>query len=447
MKFSHITILAILLSACNKYLDKPGDPTKRIPGTLADVEMMLDASKIIGPVCIGTDEFVVPPAITLTPDSRNYYLTWTPNDPVAPLTESIWQAPYGTVFNANLCLEVLAKIERNTSNEALYDRLKGSALFFRAAALTSVAWQFAKSYNESTSKNEPGIVLDLNSDPLEKLQRANIEDSYTQIIRDAEAAVQLLPMYSSHATRPSRLAAYGLLARVYLSMRKYDKVLQYCNSFLDQQAALIDYNNPALINPAIGYPLAPHRWGTEVILSIRAPIGISLTSFPKCVVDSNIYNAFSNNDIRKKAWFRPSLGYHVFKGSYLSSAPHSSICTPEIYLMRAECFARDNQVQKAMDDLNELLRHRCETASFVPLEASGKEEALALVLTERKKELLFLGLRWMDIKRLNEEGANISITRKLGDQTVLLSPHDPRFAMQLPQFLVNTYGYIQNPVE
>ncbi len=102
-----------------------------------------------------------------------------------------------------------------------------------------------------------------------------------------------------------------------------------------------------------------------------------------------------------------------------------------------------------MKDLNDLLITRWKSGTFIPLTASTKEEALNIILNERKKELLFRGLRWMDIKRLNEEGANISIVRKSPDHTKtgVLLPGSPRFAMQLPEDLVINFGYQQNPKE
>ena len=444
MKFLNIVLLLLLFSACNKYLDKPGDPTQKVPQTLEDVEMMLDKPVFLGSVPLSSDEYIMTLGPNPAPAMKNYYLTWLPNDPLIPLADTYWSVPYSAVFNANLCLEILEKIGRTEANGMLFDRLKGSAHFTRAAAMTALVWQFAKAYNETTAKSDPGIVLDLNSDPLEKLQRSSNEDSYRQIIQDAEKALELLPLRAVHSSRPSKLAANGLLARIYLSMRKYDKVQDNCNAYLEQQTALIDFNDGAMIDLSVAYTMAPHQWGPEVIFFMSTLPGFPLTSY---IVDTTLYAAYASNDIRKKAWFKPSQGYYAYLGSYLRVRPHSSICTPEMYIMRAECFARNNQIGKAMDDLNQLLKHRYETASFIPLTASGREEALELVLMERRKELLFYGLRWMDIKRLNEEGANISITRKLGDQTAVLPPRDPRFAMQLPSFLVETFGYIQNPAE
>lgn len=119
--------------------------------------------------------------------------------------------------------------------------------------------------------------------------------------------------------------------------------------------------------------------------------------------------------------------------------------TDEIYLIRAECYARNGDKTNALKDLNDLLITRFKTGTFVPFTASTPEEALNIILQERKKTLVLRGLRWIDIKRLNLEGRNISITRKVDGITYTLPPNDPRFAVPLHSILVGDYGYQQNP--
>jgi len=82
---------------------------------------------------------------------------------------------------------------------------------------------------------------------------------------------------------------------------------------------------------------------------------------------------------------------------------------------------------------------------FQPFTAASTGEALALVLKERRKELLFRGLRWMDIKRLNKEGAGINITRVVNGMRYTLEPGDPRFALPLPADVIDASGMPQNP--
>jgi hypothetical protein len=85
------------------------------------------------------------------------------------------------------------------------------------------------------------------------------------------------------------------------------------------------------------------------------------------------------------------------------------------------------------------------TGTFIPATAPDAATALALIITERRKELLFRGLRWMDIKRLNKEGANIILTRVVNNTTYKLMPNEKRYALPIPEYTISISGMPQNP--
>jgi hypothetical protein len=84
------------------------------------------------------------------------------------------------------------------------------------------------------------------------------------------------------------------------------------------------------------------------------------------------------------------------------------------------------------------------TGFFVPFTANNTSEALNLVLQERRKETPFRGLRWIDLRRLNNEGANITLTRKVKGQVYTLPPNDPRYVLPIPPDVINLTGIVQN---
>src|SRR5690606_30895101 len=110
-------------------------------------------------------------------------------------------------------------------------------------------------------------------------------------------------------------------------------------------------------------------------------------------------------DLRKTLYFQKNGDdSYSFKGSYDGSAAFFiGLATDELYLIRAECSARSGNVADAMKDLNHLLEMRIKKDVFVPLLASNSESALDIILLERKKELLFRGTRWSDLRRLNND--------------------------------------------
>jgi hypothetical protein len=51
----------------------------------------------------------------------------------------------------------------------------------------------------------------------------------------------------------------------------------------------------------------------------------------------------------------------------------------------------------------------------------------------------------MDIKRLNKEGRNIIVKRKIGSDRIELLPNDNRYAWPIPPDIIELSGMKQNP--
>ncbi|MBX2954429.1 MAG: RagB/SusD family nutrient uptake outer membrane protein, partial [Leadbetterella sp.] len=83
--------------------------------------------------------------------------------------------------------------------------------------------------------------------------------------------------------------------------------------------------------------------------------------------------------------------------------------------------------------------------TYVPYEFTEKDSALNIILTERRKELVFRGLRWPDLKRLNRDGANITLTRKVDGEMHTLPPNDPRYAIAIPEEVIELSDILPNP--
>jgi hypothetical protein len=98
-----------------------------------------------------------------------------------------------------------------------------------------------------------------------------------------------------------------------------------------------------------------------------------------------------------------------------------------------------------MNDLNTLLMTRWKTGTFVPYQAANADDALQQILTERKKELLFRGTRWADLRRLNKDSKfAMTLTRIINGVTYTLPPNDPRYAMPIPDNEISLSGIPQN---
>ena len=77
---------------------------------------------------------------------------------------------------------------------------------------------------------------------------------------------------------------------------------------------------------------------------------------------------------------------------------------------------------------------------------SGAYYPAITTFQERRKELIFRGLRWIDIKRLNLEGANIEQRRFLDGKEYILEPNSNRYALPLPDDIIRLTWMEQNPL-
>ena len=274
--------------------------------------------------------------------------------------------------------------------------------------------------------------------------RATTEQTYQQIITDLLQAVTLLPVTPTIKSRPGKPAAYGLLARVYMDLQEYAKAGAYADSCLQLYNRLMDYNT---LDAAADAPIA--RFNDEVIFE-AVSTNITPLSPAVCRIDTTLYNSYHINDLRKEVYFI-NTGYTSFKGDYRGRGSDNGnvfagIVTDEMYLVSAESYARAGNTAKAMEMLNGLLVKRWRTGTFVPLTAVDTNDALHKILTERRKELLFRGARWADLRRLKDDPQfSVTPVRVLDGQTFELLPNSPRYALQLPLSVIEMANMPQNP--
>ena len=353
-----------------------------------------------------------------------------------------WNLPYKQVFFANTVLDALTHIS-DSSDISKRNFIKGSALFVRAYAYFNVALLFASLPNAVPSTL--GIPLRLNADPNIRSTRASVADTYDQILHDLIDASRLLPVSLDHKrkNRPSRPATFGLLARVYLSMGDYVKAGEYADSCLKYYSVLIDYNS---LLGTVSNPFSVNQ--PEVIYQSNLLSTTTIFKSKNWYIDTSFYRSYHLDDLRKDVFFRQDAitRYPVQQYSYSGNQSlFSGIATDEIYLIRAEAYAKNGNPQAALKDLDTLLQKRWKTGSLPMLSATTANEALELVRAERRRELVFRGLRWIDIRRYNRESPGAPLTRFTTDKVFKLPPNDPRFVLLIPPDVIELSGIKQNP--
>lgn len=448
-------LLLFFLSCSKEKLEiKPSSSTV-VPTTLTDFQALLDNTDIMNAGFAGLGEI----------SSDNIFLTTTNYIALTSIQEKNayiwnkaifegessfeWARNYRCAFYTNVIFEGLNKIPVTASNKNQIEYITGQALFFRAFVFSQIADLYAKQYDKNTvNTSDLGIPLRLTAEVNSKTNRSTLQETYDKIIGDLTLAKSLLqdkavPQYPLNKTRPGVLAVNALLARIYLIMGNYDSAFDSADSYLQANSTLIDFNTLSLTS---SFPFS--RFNVEDTFHCTlSNLGALFQS--RASIDPTLIMQYDNNDLRKLLYFKSNNdGTNSFKGSYdgTGNPLFGGLATDEVLLIRAECFARKGNSTLALKDLNMLLTNRFKTGTYSAKANLSANESLIEILKERRKELVFRGTRWSDLRRLNLESQfRSTLTRTVNGQTYILQPNDSRYVFPIPDdVLYYNIGMPQN---
>jgi hypothetical protein len=283
---------------------------------------------------------------------------------------------------------------------------------------------FSKPYDAATANTDLGIPNLTEADvTLTEFKRLTQKENYELIIKDLTEALPDLGVLV-HRRKISRLAAQFYLARIYMAMNNYTAARTILDDAFVERAkatvplALYDYNvvlNPTAVGTwfpvqfgivLTGYP--PAASNTEIIYDITGGIqdftgaaGNAVLLSPQTIalfdpLDKRP-NLYDNTELFGSVVFplgmRRQLGFFTPVGPGLA----------DLYLMRAECKARTNDLSGAVADI-EFVRAKRSGTPGIPTATAGNQQALVrYILDERVREFAATGLRWLDMRRLSKD--------------------------------------------
>ncbi len=439
--------LFMALVSCTDFLDEKPNAALSAPHTLEDLQAMLSNSNIFGkepmlPEVSTTDYYLEEESLqSLADEAHKRAYVWETQGLFQENLSNDWKTVYDLVYYCNTVLEGLEDIERDEKNAVVYDRIKGEALFFRGKSLLQAALLWVEAYDEELRESKLGLPLRMDTDFNKVSVRSTMGETYDAVISDLKSAAPLLPDYPHHLTRPSKAAAFGALSRTYMAMRKYEDALYYADEALAIRHELLDFN---VLDDQLSFPIPEYH--EEVVFSSFFQID-QILDHTRLLVSPELFALYSDDDRRRDILFSIAAdGKVTFKGRFAVGgyALFSGIATNELLLNRAECYARMENYEMARADLLRLLDKRYRPGYVPDIADDG---LLSVIMEERRKDLPFRGIRWMDIKRLNREGAGIVQRREAAGEQVSLSPNDLRYARPIPEFVVDISGMEQNPQE
>jgi tetratricopeptide repeat protein len=444
------TILAIcvvvMLTGCNDYLDiKPKG--EKIPTTVSDYETLLNYESVqkvsdTYPAYLTDDVFLPDVAEgTATPglnsvdqSIRNLYLFKKEVFGDAQ-DDGFWFASYNRIYYYNTVIDNIMNADGSDEQQKL--SIRAEALISRALEYLYLVNGYAKYYDVRTAESDPGVPLILDEDISKKnLVRASVKDVYAQIQSDLQTALPNLPMQAKgNAFRASKAAGYGVLAKMYLYMGNYTEALKAANAVLEMNNSLLDLKKYAVVKPqsSIGRTNVPQDIDNPENIYIKfAPYVYGLSS--KVFGSDELISLFSEDDMRLQVYFTKNFR-NIPTDKYVW-APYLranlAVSSPEIYLIAAECEAREGSIERAIALINKLRDNRIKNNTDIV--ATDRNDALQKVLEERRRELAMSGMvRYIDLKRLNQESQFAkTVTHVTGEGTFRLEPNSPLYVLPIP---------------
>ncbi|GIM49935.1 RagB/SusD family nutrient uptake outer membrane protein [Capnocytophaga stomatis] len=433
-KIFFLTVFAGVMVSCDKYLDiEPKGHV--IPNTIEDYDLLLNGIHTISNeevLALTADDYKMysygssVQIDTKNPDSQSFQLfSWGEFRFYSP-TQSVsaWNSPYSNIYTCNKIInEVMQAAPSLRYSETDKPQIQAEAYYNRALDYFYLVNIFAKAYSASASSDLAVPIVTVADATQTTFPRATVAEVYDFIISDLEKALKNLPTKSKAIVRPNMGSAYSLLSRVYLYKGDYEKSLEYANKAIDFNGTLQSYLNST--RETIG---DEYRLGQYSMRYFGGTAGYQggLSDDLKSVLSTT-------NDSRYYSFYRPHPNYGEFKITYKIN-PNAGASIGEMYVTRAECYARLGKKDLAITDLNTLRAKRLK--EHTPLQEADfntDKELIKFCLEERRRETFMSHLRLLDIKRMNlEPDYAITITKQFQGETYTAEPNSGKLVLPIP---------------
>lgn len=347
-----------------------------------------------------------------------------------PYVLNLWSAYWTIIMRANNILDQIDQGE--FSDESLQDRIKGEALFIRGFCFFQLGWLFG---------GVPVVDRIMDEGELLQLTRPDVAETFAFAELSLEQAAALLPSENTGANtgRATRYAAYGLLGRLYLFTKQYEKgkeaLEQVINSgryhmyedFVD--CFLNTMDNGAEHVFQIQYTAGIVNQGNQLVYTL-VPENIRSDKFPNggrslwLAVSNDLYESYEESDVRRDVTIQKgyTTSSNVVDEVTLLFIKYAHGTVPllredndvnlsvvrytDILLMYAEVL---NELQfeadgAALTIINDV-RNRAQATLYTAMDLNSQSAFREAIFEERRLEFACEFLRWFDIVRRGPEFA------------------------------------------
>ena len=425
--------LLISQSSCDSYIDITPKGSVTVDSARQYYELIVNPMRCYYPSAYAlltddawTKESNIIGYESQTPDGINFTFN-EQADRTLLSDNNLYENMYAYILRSNLVIDNIDDAQGTADVKAL---AKAEARTFRAFDHFLAVNTFAKAYDPATAQTDGGVCIvdhyDLEATPA----KATVAQVYDFVISELEASVDLLQEKPENIYHPNKAYGYGLLSLVYHFHRDWEKAKQAAETSLRLNSSLVDYN---VVNDAGGFGRFRdyNRENNPEVLSYMW-LASGWTSeqvalYYYGMISPELKQLFEANDLRYSLflrdtgtsitnWFDAGSGAAIWtpattteRFTYMSVGMR----TAEVYLILAEASARLNNLDAATGYVNQLRAKRLSGSNRDIAVPASQTEMIKVIISERRKELLFGFHRFFDLKRFNlEPEFQKTITRK-----------------------------------
>jgi len=420
-----LALLVIAGGGCKKYLDvKPKGidiPTTidQFNGLFNNTSLISFGNYQIGAGSVGPGDpanlsiFLSDEAYTtspynsfLEPSYQNGY-HWAADVYLPTQNAAEWSAFYEENYTYNVIANNVMNATDGTDTEK--KQLLAEARANRAYLHLMLVNYFGKPYDSATAVGDPGVpIITVAAASSPAGPRATVQQVYDFVISELSAAIADLPANTINRLRLYKPAAEYMLGETYFLMGNYDSALvelKACQDLLPsstQPMQLYDYNTvmaqwaSPFPNFAPTLPIAPNN--TEAICQRQVSVG----GFRGSAFLDSTYDLYDSTDLRLKFFTKTDFSGTAVYPSWSRSGPYSvniGPSMPGLYLMLAECKARQGDLAGANADVVTLREHRM-PAGVADVTINDQDSLIRFIVKERYREYALTGKNWFDVRRL-----------------------------------------------
>lgn len=337
----------------------------------------------------------------------------------------LWAEGYEGINMLNMM--IAAEFEAPGGVAAEFDQIMGEAYALRGLIYFDLVRMYAQHYTFTAGATHPGVPIILEPDVTALPSRATVAEVYSQAISDLTMGMSMMNQVRDGAFMMSDGAAQALLSRIYLYMEDWTNAASMAS-------AVISSGGYALVEGQAYIDQFKTGGSSEAIFEMQSTdtdnrgsnsLGgmYRASGYGDYLPTTSLLALIPAGDVRENMFALDPLLTGAYAAHRVDKWPTPSntdnipiIRLSEVYLNRAEAYARSGNSGGAQADLN-MIRQR--GLSSAPAVTATGQALLDEIAIERRIELGYEGHRIHDLMRNKMDISRVDVT---GDVAFMAYP-------------------------